>query len=211
MKKSRRDSVHVFLILILALFIMIPTGFTHADNNRVSGSATSVLKCDGSAETREPTREEIESLDESIRKREEINRMYPGPDIPFDAPLLKVASIDNDGNITVEGGEVIKLEGIRCNPETVAYLRRMLLGDSDRIVYIPSSTKKEKPVPAYVWHASLSFMEDPELRDIIRGPSYAPINENALTSGWCVPIETAHHKYYERYVALSKMARRNDK
>jgi hypothetical protein len=183
-------------------------GCDNKTQRQISVYATAVLKSDGSIETRETTHKEKEELDELQMKKGEIDRTIPGPAVPFDAKLHKVISIDDNSNITIESGQVIKLEGINCSPKTSNYLRKLILGDMERIAFIPVFIQKENNlISAYVWHASLSLMNDPELKGIVNGPAYSPLNEVALTSGWCIPIETPHNKYFKRYVALSKLAR----
>ncbi|GEM_PF-5374461 len=198
-----RNAFFIFIVLVMVLI-----GCDNKTQRQVSVYATAVLKSDGSIETRGTTRKEKKELDEFHIKMQEIDRTIPGPAIPLNAKLYKVISIDRDSTITIEGGQVIQLEGINCSPETKNYLNKLLLGDSERIAFIPVFVQKENNlISAYVWHASLSLMNDPELKGIVNGPTYSPLNEVALTSGWCIPIETPHNKYFNRYVALSELAR----
>ena len=199
-----RNGFLIFIILVTTLF-----GCDNKVSKQFSVCARAVLKSDGSDETRETTRKEMKEIDQLQKMKEEIDRTNPGPEIPFDAKLHKVISIDSDSNITIEGGQVIQLEGIKCFPGTSNYFRKLILGDSERIAFIPVLNQKgNNLISAYVWHASLSLMNDPELKDIVNSPTYSPLNEVALTSRWCIPRETPHNKYFKRYVALSKLARR---
>ena len=170
-------------------------------------TATAEKHADGTITTRKPTSSEANSLDALRNHLKEIDRKYPGPQIPKNAQLFRVTSVDNSGNITLENGQRIRLEGMKCSPETPDYLRRLLMGDMDRVVYIISSKSNEVPAAAYIWHASLSLMNDPEMKKYITSPSYSPLNEGALTSGWCTQEKSSSNAYNERYEALSKIAR----
>lgn len=172
----------------------------------VSGSAVAERHADGTITSRKPTSSEIIALEVSRNNLKEIDCKYPGPEIPKNAKLFQVISIDNKGTITLENGQRIRLEGMKCSPETPDYLRRLLMGDMDRVVYILSSSQKDDPAAAYIWYASLSLMNDPEMKEFITGPSYSVLNEAALTSGWCTPERSSSNAYNDRYEALSKIA-----
>jgi len=199
-----------YLLKILSLIITV-TSFciaiaTADDRVTVSGSATAEKHADGTITSRNPTSSEANSLDALRSHLKEIDRKYPGPQIPKNAQLFRVTSVDKSGNITLENGQQIRLEGMKCSPETPDYLRRLLTGDMDRITYVLSSTSKDNPAGAYIWHASLSMMNDPEMKKYITSPSYSPLNEGALTSGWCTPERSSSNAYNDRYEELSKIA-----
>lgn len=198
----------VYKIFILVfVFISFGTGIVAAaDKKEVSASATAERSSDGTITSRPATTVEIEDLEQSWKRLKEIDRKYPGPQVPKNAKLLRVKSVDNNGNITLEDGLRIRLEGMKCSSETPEYLRRLLMGDMDRVAYILSSTRNDNPVSAYIWHASLSMTNDPEMKKFITGPSYSPLNEGALTSGWCTPERSPSNAYNDRYEALSKIA-----
>jgi len=84
-------------------------------------------------------------------------------------------------------------------------LRKVLIGEYDRVAYIPSSSM-QNTIRAYIWHVDLSFMADPELKKFGIGPAYSPLNEFALTSDWCVAERSSSNAYNDRYEALSKIA-----
>jgi hypothetical protein len=195
------------IIIMLFASIFIGSGVVVADNRAtVSGSATAEIGSDGAVTTRDTTKEEITSLDKLRRNLNEIDQKYPGPQIPVNTKLLRVTAVDNSGNISLENGQQILLEGVRCPPQGITYLRRELIGESNRIVYTPSSSASQKPVRAYIWHANLSLMDDPELKKFKFGPAYSPLNEVVLTSDWCAPEKTSSNAYNDRYEALSKIA-----
>ena len=176
------------------------------DKAKVSGSAAAERSSDGTISSRPATPAEIEDLHQFGNRLKKIDNKYPGPQIPKNAKLFRVTSVDNNGIIILENGQRIRLEGMKCSPETPDYLRKLLMGDKDRVAYILSSTSNDNPAGAYIWHASLSLMDDPEMKNFITGPSYSPLNEGALTSGWCTSERTSSNAYNDRYEALSKIA-----
>lgn len=195
------------IVTLFFTLILFGTGIAAAaDKKGVSASATAERSSDGTIVSRPATTAEIEDLEQSWKRLKEIDRKYPGPQIPKNAKLFRVTAIDNNGSITLENGQRIRLEGMKCSPETPDYLRRLLMGDMDRVVYLLSSTSNDSPAGAYIWHASLSLMNDPEMQKSITGPSYSPLNEGALTSGWCTPEKSSSNAYNDRYEALSKIA-----
>jgi hypothetical protein len=194
------------IFILVFVFIVFGTGIVAAaDKKEVSASATAERSSDGTIVSRPATTAEIEDLHQFRNRLKEIDRKYPGPQILKNAKLFRVTSVDNNGIITLEDGQRIRLEGMKCSPETPDYLRRLLLGDMDRVVYILSSTSSDSPA-AYIWHASLSLMNDPEMKKFVTGPSYSPLNESALTSGWCTPERSPSNAYNDRYEALSKIS-----
>jgi hypothetical protein len=195
------------IFILVFVFILFGTGVVAAaDKKEVSASATAERSSDGTIVSRQATTAEIEDLHQFRNRLKEIDRKYPGPQIPKNAKLVRVTSVDNIGNITLEDGQRIRLEGMKCSHETPDYLRRLLMGDMDRVVYILSSRSKDNPAGAYIWHASLSMMNDPEMKKYITSPSYSPLNEGALTSGWCTPERSSSNAYNDRYEELSKIA-----
>ncbi len=198
--------VYKMFISVIASILLGAGIVSAADKTQVSGSAAAERSPDGTITSRPATTAEVESLEQFSKRLKEIDRKYPGPEIPKNAKLFCVTAVDNNGIITLENGQRIRLEGMKCSHETPDYLRRLLMGDMDRVVYIRSSTNNDNPAGAYIWHVDLSLMNDPEMKKVITGPSYSPLNEGALTSGWCTPARSSANAYNDRYEALSKVA-----
>lgn len=183
----------------IVTIILFSSGFVcsevlSADNRAtVSDSATAERMPDGSVTTRQATTTEINSLEYLHNSLNEINNKYPGPQLPTNAQKLKVSSVDSSGNLWLENGQQISMEGVKCTPQGITYLQKSLVGNTDRITYMPSSSNNQNPIRAYIWH--------------FFGDGYHQLNEGALTSGWCVPDKSAKHTYQDRYEALSKIAR----
>ncbi len=202
--KACKIFISVFVAILFCASIVSAN-----DKVKVSGSAAAERSPDGTITSRPATTAEVERLEQFSKRLKEIDYKYPGPEIPKNAKLFRVTAIDNKGIITLENGQRIRLEGMKCSPETPDYLRRLLMGNMDRVVYNLSSTNGDNPAGAYIWHADLSLMNDPEMKKVITGPSYSPLNEGALTSGWCTPSRSSTNAYNDRYEALSKIAPHN--
>jgi hypothetical protein len=183
-------------IVTIALFAssVVCSAALSADNHAtVSGSATAERNPDGSITTRQATTAEINSLEYLRYSLSQINSKYPGPQLPTNAKKIKVSSVDSSGNLLLENGLQLTLEGVKCTPQGITYLQKSLEGNTDRIIYTPSSANNQNPIRAYIWH--------------FFGVGYHQLNEGALTSGWCVQDKSVKHTYQDRYEALSKIAR----
>ncbi len=198
-------SFKVLIIISMAIFFSIAIA-TADDRVTVTGSATAEKHADGTITTRKPTSSETKSIDSLRNNLKEIDRKYPSPQIPTNPNLLKVSSVDDSGTISLENGQRVLIEGVKCSTQGITYLRKLLTGESDRVVYIPSSSTNRNTIRAYIWHASLSLMNAPELKKYKMGTAYSPLNETVLTSGWCIPEKSANNAYNDRYEALSKIA-----
>lgn len=194
-------------ILLFVVSLVVRIAFA-GDVSQKSATAVAEKKCDGAIASQQATTTEIKRMEEFRIRLQEVDRKYPGPEMPKNAKLFRVISIDNNGIISLENGRRIRLEGMKCSSKTPDYLRGLLMGDMDRVIYKPSSAKSDDPSAAYIWHADLSLMNDPEMKKFIRSPSYSLLNETALMSGWCTPERSSSNAYNDRYEALSKIANR---
>ena len=152
---------YVFKILnliTLGIFFCI-TIATANDRVAVSGSATAEKQPDGTITTRKPTSSEINNLDALRNNLKEIDHEYPGPQIPTNPTLLRVSSVDDSGAISLEDGQRILIEGVKCSTQGITYLRKLLTGESDRVAFVSSSAKNKNSIRAYTWHASLSLIQ----------------------------------------------------
>jgi hypothetical protein len=207
--RAQRLMTKIKLISIFLLLIVIACSESHGEKAEISGTATAIRKSDGTIETRDASKKEKERLKQSLERHSEIDENYPGP-LQYaeirKLQLYEVKSVNSQGVIALKDGPDIILEGVKCDFKTKNYLAKLLSTEDDRIAFIPSSNRDMTPIPSYVWHADLSIMKDPELKDFIKGPSYSALNETALTSGRCLAEKTKTHKYYERYKALEEFS-----
>jgi hypothetical protein len=197
------------LIPVFLLLAVIACSDNNAEKTKYSASATAIMKSDGAIETRDASKKEIARLEQSLERHNEIDKEYPGP-MQYDEirklHLYEVQAVNMQGVISLKDGPDIILEGVKCEFKIQNYLAKLLSSEDDRIAFIPSNGKDMTPIPSYIWHADISLMKDPELKDFIKGPSYSALNETVLTSGWCVPEKTKTRKYYERYKALEEFS-----
>ncbi len=197
----------LLFLLIICSFIGMEIACSH---NRTEFYATVVTEgnCDGVVTIRKPTSSEIGDLHNFDTNLKEIDRKYPAPQIPKNTTLYKVTSVDETGTIILEDGQKLQMEGLVCSSQGVIYLQRFLTGESDRISYVASYSDGQNPTRAYMWHVTLTLINDPELKKYVTGPAYSPLNEAALMSGWCSPKISSSNAYNDRYEALSKIAPR---
>ena len=67
------------LISIFLLLIVIACSENHGEKAEISGTATAIMKRDGTIETRDASKKEKERLKQSLERHSEINENYPGP------------------------------------------------------------------------------------------------------------------------------------
>jgi len=206
----KKYKIIIYISLLFILFGCSEENKNDIETKTISASATAIRKSDGTVEVRDATESEIGQLDQDIKRHNEIDKNFPLPwkfeDIAK-LKLYKIKSVSNQGVITLEDGSTLSIEGVKCNAEGLSYIPKLLSSDTDRIAYIPSTEFEIKPKPAYIWHASLFLMEDPELKELETGPSYSSLNETVITSGWCYAEQTESNKFYERYLALEEIAK----
>ena len=137
------------LLLIVSILFNIIMG---CSNNRteVCGTAVAERSCDGTVTIRKPTSSEIRALDDFDTNLKKLSRKYPGPQIPKDATLYKVTSVDGSGTIFLADGKKLQMEGLECLSQGAIYLQRFLTGESDRIAYIVSYSDGKNPIRAYI-------------------------------------------------------------
>ena len=196
--------------LLLLLFGCKEGNKSDNETKTISASATGIRKSDGTIEVRDSTKNEESRLDQNIKRHNEINRKFPLPwkfEDTAKLKLYKIKSVNEQGVITLEDNTTLILEGVKCNSKDLKYIAKILSSDTDRIAFIPSTDSEIIPTPAYIWHASLFLMQDPEMKGIVTSPSYSALNETVITSGWCVAEQTENNKFYERYQALEAIAR----
>lgn len=197
---------HEFTIILFLLAIVCGDVHTVVIAEEISASAAAERRPDGTITTRKATKSEVENLEQFRKSVDAIDYKYPGPQIPQNANTFKVKAVDDRGTITLENGQMVLMEGVTCSIPGTTYLRKLLAGEYDRVVYTPSSSGIQNPVRAYIWHVDLSLMTDPELKKFEFGPAYSPLNEIALTSDWCVAERSSSNAYNDRYEALSRIA-----
>jgi hypothetical protein len=198
------------IISVCLLFFVFGCSEGNKDDRDFSASATAIRKSDGTVEVRETSKSESKKLDQNMDRYKEIEKKYPTPwsfEEISKLKLHKVKSVNNQGVITLEDGTTLIIEGVRCKPENLGYIAKLLSSDTERIAFIPSTNAEIRPTPAYIWSVSLVLMEDPELKDFVTTPSYSSLNESVITSGWCEAEQTENNKYYERYLALEEIAK----
>ena len=199
-----------YTCLLLLLFGCNEGNKNDKETQTISASATAVRKSDGTLEVRDSTKSETSKLDQNINRHSEINKNFPLPwnfEDTAKLKLHKIKSVSEQGVITLEDDTTLILEGVKCDSEAPNYIPKLLSSDTDRIAFIPSTDSEIKPTPAYIWHASLFLMQDPDTKDFVTSPSYSSLNETVITSGWCVAEQTENNKLFERYRALEEIAR----
>ena len=187
--------IKLYPILVLVAFTV--SGCTRdpegAQVNTVEASATASVGSDGTEVTREATSSEIEALKKQRALYDAVDAKYPKPARPPDAPRLKAKQVSSNGQIQLQDGRVIAMDGVVCSTEGIEYLERWFTGPNDFLVVVPTGDAIDGAIPANVW-----VVDDMESGG--EGESFPA--DAAVTSGWCSPIKTKTSTLTERFAAL---------
>lgn len=206
--RAQKMMKRIFLIVILILSACSQQG---ADEKAISISATACAKqsTGGAIVECEPSDETEAYLDNMLAESSRIDKEFPGPTMPSLDNLFDVKRIGNDGAIYLKSGTVLELAGVSCDhPDLVKFLRASFVSPfQNKLSFKESGYQENGRVYAYLWEVNIEFGKDLGDEELNFGPMVSPINENALTSGWCYPEMQTKHDYHDRYVEISKLAR----
>jgi hypothetical protein len=198
---------------LITLTFILPVVLFGCDNNNqktISASATSTTNKDGEIVVREATKKEISSLDNFQSKIKNINNEYPPPALPTNRQTYKVLSISNDGVFSLDGGIKVKMSGIVCNQQGVAFIKKFFSEKDEKLSFLATETSGDGDyTPAFIWQVDTSLMNDPKMKGIITGPSFSNMNDNVILNNWCEIDFENQSKYHQRYIALEKISRKN--
>ena len=187
-----------FLVLLFCCALTL--GCSPQDDHEIFATAAAEASSDGSVRTRQATSREIAELNEGIRKRNEIDKQFPGAPTPWGSASERVSDVFVPGVLKLAGGRSVQLDGIRCDEKAVGYLRRILQEDASvSVVVLPAEGVTTQPIPADVWSADTDFQQ----QGLTKGPSYSNVIETAITSGWCQVEASPTSKHNARYAALA--------
>ena len=167
----------------------------HADSKGASATATAEASSDGTIVTRAPTEEEMDSLNDHSAKREAVDQRFPPPPIPIHAPRVKATRMLATGDLLLEDGRTIFLDGIACTNQGVEYLGRIFIDPAASLIVVESGAGVDGRIPAEVWTVE-KFDGGMEM--------YSFPAETGLTSGWCDPKRSPSSRRNERFAALAE-------
>ncbi len=191
--------------LIVSILILCSCS-ERQDEALTSASACAATSSKGQTIKCEVQDSERERLRESLMFSVELNRTHPGPTPDLGEVKHEVASVSPEGYIQLENDVKLGLAGLDCDAKKIVeYFDATFFGNfSAKILFQATGDKKDDVQFAYLWE--VSDIDSPETDDSLEtelGPILSPINENAITSGWCNPIEQPNHEYHERYKKIA--------
>ena len=137
-----------------------------------------------------------------------INKQYPGPKIDHKniRDFFKVKQILNDSTLVLQNGERIGFAGCDdCGAEFTKYLQITFSDEESHVYFIPTGFSESDVSYAYIWEVDFSTDDNDEADREMFGPMFSQLNEASMINKWCKPVKQPGHKYFERYVALSKI------
>lgn len=173
---------------------------------KIEISAGAVANSDGTVSDYEPSDEDLKSLQVFSDKLRSIDKRFPGLEIDFKNidDFFKVKQILNDYTLILENGERIGFAGCRCSRDFFTHLQITFSDKESHVYYVPSGYSESNVTYAYIWEVDLQIGDDNSPHKGPFGPAFSQLNETSMINKWCKPIEQKGHKYFERYVALSK-------
>jgi hypothetical protein len=201
--------MRLLILISFILFMSCTDGEQKSEGKVVSSTACAKRTSDGAVVDCEPSKDALSNLDNLMAETKRIDGEYPGPGDPSLEKIYSVRSIDVDGTINIEKGVQLRFAGLECDhQDLIKYLKATFVGKSpSKLSYIETGYTQGKAIYAYIWEVNTNIGGDLEEGDIKFGPIVSNINETALTSSWCSPKKQDGHKYHERYLQLSKLAR----
>jgi len=109
------NKLREFITVLFLLAIVCGDVHSVVIADEISASAAAERRPDGTVITRKATKSEAEDLEQFRKNLDEIDRKYPGPQVPRNANSLKVRAVDDRGSITLENGQTVLMEGVKCN------------------------------------------------------------------------------------------------
>lgn len=193
----------ITLIAILALLLSACDSGDAPPQEFVSASACAKRTPSGEIVDCEPSPDSVENQTQQLMAAMELDESHPGPTGPDIYQLEKsklylVEKIDLENTIYLNNSEKVSLAGLSCESKANELHRSLsidFLGEyKHHIAYAFSGHKTNGVKLAYIWAVNTN----PEM-----GISISSVNENAIMSKWCEPIEQERHQYHERYRKLA--------
>ena len=194
------------LIFLVCLFACSDSSIGTENNTRqMSATATATMSKDGEITTRDATTKEERNIEEFHKKVWKVESDYPGIKPPSINNLQNVKTIQNDGSIELEDGTLIQLAGCDCDKQATYYLNRVFVELGYQLLFVESGYRHNGRVFGYIWEVNLGSGQGETNDGIPVGTSMSRINEAMILNNWCKPIEQPFHKYFDRYLAYSKI------
>jgi hypothetical protein len=163
-----------------------------SDAEQMSASATATIDADGNVVTRESTAAELVKLSDVTKRMEAVNRQFPRPTPPSNVPLRKASRMLPTGDLVLENGSTVILDGVACTERGYEYLSRFFLDASASLVVVETGPAVSGKVPAEVWAVELSSS----------GTSTTFPIEAGISTGWCDAKRSPTSPHNDRFAAL---------
>jgi hypothetical protein len=184
------------ILLLIAAALTITACARDSERSKVrtiEASATASKDSDGHITTHEPTPSDLDDLKKGRALYDAIDAQFPKPSRPAGASRMKAKAVSPSGEIQLEDGRTLVMDGVTCSAEGAQYLGRLLTGPKDFIIFEPTGPSSSGVIPANVW-----------VVDDLDGGGEGELfpADGAVTSGWCSAHKTQTSKLNQRFTAL---------
>ena len=160
---------------------------------KIEASATASVDSDGNVTTQEANASDLAEVKRHGEMYDDVDRRFPLPEIPTNAPRVKATRVLSTGKILLEDGRSVVLDGVTCAGIGNEYLGRILVGPEISLVVAPTDRPTSGAIPANIWvFEKLESM----------GESRTFPADGGITSGWCSARPTATSTLNNRFAAL---------
>jgi hypothetical protein len=199
----------ILFLTIIASFAV--HGCNNDDPKSISASATALRNVSGEVVVRDATQAELDSIDSFYESIQKIDKKYPAPPTPLKRHTFAVKSITEEGVYILENNLHVKMSGIKCNSESVYFLRKFFEEETERLAYLKEKELPNGIIESYVWVVDSSMMNDPDMKKYSIGPSFSGMNDTVILNNWCEIDPENNSRYLSRYVALERISRKNNR
>lgn len=184
------------LAILLSLAASSGCGRTSNSSEREdvsrSASATATADASGNVSTRAPTADEMTRITDVRERAEAVNRQFPPGAAPKDIAPRKGSRMLPTGELVLDDGRSVILDGVSCSQKGYEYLSRFFLDPAANLLVVETGPAASGKVPAEVW------LVEP----LGTGTSTSFPVEAGISTGWCDAQRSATSPHNDRFAAL---------
>jgi hypothetical protein len=179
------------------LFSMVATiGCDRAPSDtygaETSASASATTDASGNIVSAKPTADQVVRISDVTARTNAVNLRFPPGSPPVDTPPNKGSRMLPTGELVLDDGRIITLDGVWCTRKGYEYLSRFFLEPSASLLVVETGSAAEGRVPAEVW----------VLESLGSGMSaFFPV-EAGISTGWCDARRSDTSPHNDRFAAL---------
>jgi hypothetical protein len=183
---------------MLAIFLSLATSVgcdrapSEAEGVELSASATARIDADGKIVSEKPTADQLVRISDVTARTDAVNRRFPPGSPPADTLPSKGSRLLSTGELVLDDGRTLILDGVSCTQKGYEYLSRFFLEPNASLLVVETGPGVEGKVPAEVW----------VVEALGSGTSTIFPVEVGISTGWCDAQRSPTSPHYGRFAAL---------